>query len=424
MGPTSRFLSRLRGAFLARDGAGLTDAQLLGRFVERRDEAAFEALLRRHGPMVFGVCRRVLGNNDDARDAFQATFLVFVRKAASLASRGAVGGWLHGVAYRTALEARSRRARRRARERQVEVMPQPMAEPDNDWQELLVLLDRELNRLPEKYRMPVVLCELEGKSRKDAARELKLPEGTLSSRLAMARKLLAKRLSRYGPGVSGAVLAAALAQAASASVPPSLLTSTVQTGVLAAAGQTLAAGTSSAKVVALTEGVMKAMLLSKLKVVWTVVAAVAVSAAAVGLTYRAAAQSSAPTSGEANRAQPAGAGRVAADDLEALRLEMEALRKEVRALRERVKSLEAAQVREEKQQEFREVASLLAAYPAAEDIAVLNALGKESSDPAAEAEVALKKLLKNPNDKEAAQALEQALKRLKEKSKPPGPAGR
>src|SRR5919198_2752397 len=134
-GHTNRFLRLLAGAVLARDGAGLTDGQLLACFVEGRDEAAFEALLRRHGPMVLGVCRRLLGNTPDAEDAFQAAFLVFVRKAASVVSRDALGGWLHGVAYRTALEARRRRTRRHAREKQVEEMPQPTVEPDESWRE-------------------------------------------------------------------------------------------------------------------------------------------------------------------------------------------------------------------------------------------------------------------------------------------------
>src|SRR5262249_13548239 len=156
----------------------------------------------RHGPMVLGVCRRLLGDSADAEDAFQAAFLVFVRKAASIAGREALGGWLHGVAYRTALEARGRRARRRAKEKQAGEMPEPLVEPDEHLRDLRPLLDQELNRLPDKYGVPVILCELEGKTRKEAARILGLPEGTLSWRLAQAKKMLAKRLSRHGTALS------------------------------------------------------------------------------------------------------------------------------------------------------------------------------------------------------------------------------
>src|SRR6516225_6874494 len=143
-------------------GVFVTDERLLESFVTRRDEAAFEALARRYGPMVLGVCRRVLGNPHDAEDAFQATFLVLVCKAASVRRREPVGSWLYGVAYRTALEAKGRLARRRVRERQVRDMPQPTAEPEEELRELLPVLDRELSRLPEYYRAAVVLCDLEG----------------------------------------------------------------------------------------------------------------------------------------------------------------------------------------------------------------------------------------------------------------------
>src|SRR5579871_1025327 len=146
--------------------AGLTDRQLLDALATRRDGAAFEALLRRHGPMVLGVCRRVLGNHHDAEDAFQATFLVLLRKAAGIRRREAVGSWLYGVAYHTARKARAMSARRHARETRAAARPRPApTEPDAD-------LDEALHALPEKYRVPVVLCELEGKSRREVARQL------------------------------------------------------------------------------------------------------------------------------------------------------------------------------------------------------------------------------------------------------------
>src|SRR5262249_52199145 len=147
------------------------DGPLLARFVACRDEAAFAALVRRHGPMVLGVCRRVLRHAQDAEDAFQAAFLVLARKAASVLKREALGSWLYGVAYRTAQKLRSMRARRQAREKQVDEMPHPQVRPDEvqDWRPLV---DCELNRLPEKYRAPVVLCDLEGQTHREAARQL------------------------------------------------------------------------------------------------------------------------------------------------------------------------------------------------------------------------------------------------------------
>ena len=160
-------LRHLQRAVIRRDGAGLTDGQLLDGFLTDGEEAAFEALVRRHGPMVLGVCQRVLANPHDAEDAFQATFLVFVRKAASIAQRGLLSNWRYGTAYRTALEARSTRLRRRAREKTVRVMPDVEAPSMNDaWETVRPLLDGELERLPDKYRVPVILCDLEGKTRK------------------------------------------------------------------------------------------------------------------------------------------------------------------------------------------------------------------------------------------------------------------
>jgi RNA polymerase sigma factor (sigma-70 family) len=275
-------LRQLRRAALSRDGGGMTDGQLLESFVARRDEAAFEALVRRHGPMVLGVCRRVLGHAQDAEDAFQATFLVLLRKAASLRQRELLGNWLYGVAYRTALDARAVAARRRALERQVSPMPEPEAADAADvWRELRPLLDRELSRLPDKYRVPVVLCYLEGRTRRDVARQLGLPAGTLSGRLTTARRMLAGRLARHGGlALSGGALAAALCQGAATACVPAPLVAKV---VAVAAGQ--AVGAAPAQAVALAEGVLKAMRLTKLKIATGVLlaAAVVVGAAAVAL---------------------------------------------------------------------------------------------------------------------------------------------
>jgi RNA polymerase sigma factor (sigma-70 family) len=255
----------LRRTAFAEHCAGLTDGQLLGCFLEHRDEAAFAALVKRHGPMVWGVCRRILGNRHDAEDAFQATFLVLVRRAASVSPREMVANWLYGVAQNTALKARQTAAKRKGRERQVRDMPEAtVTEPDR-WRDLQPILDQELGRLPDKHRVVVVLCDLEGKTRKEAARQLGCPEGSVGSRLARARVQLAKRLAQRGVAFSCATLAAALAQEASARVPTAVLASTIHTGSLLAAGQTVTEAMISAKVAALTEGVLKTMLLNKLK---------------------------------------------------------------------------------------------------------------------------------------------------------------
>lgn len=249
----------------------LSDGRLLESFLTCRDEAAFAMLVKRHGPMVLGVCRRVIGNLHDAEDAFQAVFLVLARKANSVVPRDLVGNWLHGVAYRTALQARSRLERHRARERQVQEMPQPTVAPDLDLHELHHVLDEELNGLPEKFRVAIVLCDLEGGSRHTVACQLKIPEGTLSSRLAKGRRLLAERLARHGLMLSGAGLATALAdQTALAAIQPALVVSTVQAAALTAAGQS-AAGLVSTTALSLSQGVLKTMFLNKLKVISFVV---------------------------------------------------------------------------------------------------------------------------------------------------------
>jgi RNA polymerase sigma factor (sigma-70 family) len=272
-------LRHLRQLALPRNGGILTDGQLLERFLATRDESAFEAILCRHGPMVMGVCRRVLPCVQDAEDAFQATFLVLVHKAGSVAAREAVGSWLYGVAYRTACKARVSAARRRAKEMQM-ARPEAQQEPDDLWRELRPLLDQELSRLPEKYRGPVVLCDLQGQTRKQAAAQLGCPEGTVSGRLARARGMLAKRLARHGRVLSTAAFATALAQGnASACVRPPLVGSTIKAATLVAAGHA-PAGVVSAPVAALTAGVLKAMSISKLKVVF---AALAVGLVGIGL---------------------------------------------------------------------------------------------------------------------------------------------
>jgi RNA polymerase sigma factor (sigma-70 family) len=306
MSGTATMLQHLRRMVLRADGAGMTDGQLLGEFVSSRDAAAFESLLGRHGPMVLGVCRRMLQNTHDAEDAFQATFLVLARKAASVSPAERVGSWLYGVAHTTAVRLRAANARRRARERQVADMPEPQAVRKGPQEDLHRLLDEELARLPEKYRTPIVLCDLEGRARREVARQLGLPEGTLSSRLTTARRMLAKRLTRHGLAVSGGALAMAVSrEVASACGPASLVRSTVEAAARAAAGQA-ATGLISAQVAALTEGVLKAMVLTKLKTVLGVMLVAASLCGAAGLIY----QTQAAQQGDApgTRPKPAGKG--------------------------------------------------------------------------------------------------------------------
>jgi RNA polymerase sigma factor (sigma-70 family) len=267
--PLKNVLDRLRDSARAPE----TDGQLLGRYVSSRDEMAFELLVRRHGPMVLGVCRRLLPNPEDAEDAFQATFLVLARKAGSVRPQERVGPWLHGVAYLAARKARAAATRRRAREKQVRVLPQPATIADGLWDDLAPLLDQEVGRLPEKYRLPVVLCDLEGKTRAEAARLLSWPEGTVAGRLVRARALLAKRLTRLGLPVSAGVLTVVLSQNALACVSLTLV-------------ERAAKRTASGTVAALAEGVLKAMLLTQWKLAAGFVLALAVVAGAGVLAGR------------------------------------------------------------------------------------------------------------------------------------------
>jgi RNA polymerase sigma factor (sigma-70 family) len=255
----------------------VTDGQLLTCFIERRDEAAFAALVRRHGPMVWGVCRRLLRNHHDAEDAFQVTFLVLTRKAMSVRPREMVANWLYGVACTTAHRVKVASAKRRLKEKQVTQMPEAQTEPRHLWHDLQPLLDQELNRLPDKYRAVILLCDLEGKTRREAARHLGCPEGTVAGRLARARVMLTKRFARHGLVVSGGALAAAGSQKASAAVPASVVFSTIK-----AAGGFATAGILPVKVAALTEGVLKTMLMMKIKTVMAVLLVVGTLAVGVG----------------------------------------------------------------------------------------------------------------------------------------------
>jgi RNA polymerase sigma factor (sigma-70 family) len=399
--------------YIQHAGGGQTDAQLLARFVATRDEAAFASLVRRHGPMVLGVCRRVLGHFHDAEDAFQATFLVLARKAASVLRRDSVSCYLHGVAYHTALRAGTAIARRRKRERQVDNMPHPEVAPPEaqDW---LPLLDRELNRLPEKYRSAIVLCDLEGRTRREAARLLNIAEGTLSSRLATGRQTLARRLARCGVTLSGGALAVALSQgAASAQVPMALASSTAKAAALVAAGQLAAVSTPA---VVLMKGVMKAMLLKKLRFAVAVVM-VMMALGTVGLGYQ---------KGGSGAAQAAPPDR-SLSELEALRKENELLKLNLQIVLEKVGAQESELRTLRGQAAASKGTGLGAAFLDIDKDGVVDIIIAKRelqhdslSDAAQEAENAVK-ALRAAKDKagqrRAAEALDKAMKKLRERLK-------
>jgi RNA polymerase sigma factor (sigma-70 family) len=298
----SEVLRHLRRAAL-HDGEGQTDGQLLEGFVSRREGAALETLVRRHGPMVWAVCRRTLRHEQDAEDAFQATFLVLVRKAASVVPREMVANWLYGVAYQTAWKARITAAKRRSREQQLPRPPEPEAVEQDLWRDLRPLLDLELSRLPARYRAAIVLCDLEGKTRAQAARQLGVPEGTLSGRLTRGRSLLAKRLTRHGLSVAAGSLEVVLSQNAATAAPGGVVSSTVEAATRFAAGSAVI----SPRVAALTEGVLQAMFLKKLKIVAVVLFLLAAAGLGVGgLAHPTPAQD---TSTGAPAAAPQRAGR-------------------------------------------------------------------------------------------------------------------
>jgi RNA polymerase sigma factor (sigma-70 family) len=282
--PLRLLLRRLRERTGPPGHGGLSDAELLERFVNGRDEAALEVLFWRHGPLVWGVCRRMLRHEQDAEDAFQATFLALVRKAASIGKREALSGWLYTVACRIALAARSASARRAGRERPLADDP-AAADPDDPvWSDLRPVLDEEVNRLPAPYRAAVVLCYLQGLTNDEAAAALGCTRGTVASRLARARERLRRRLGARGLAPSAVLLVPLVTGKGLAAVPAGLLDTTLQ-AALAGTGQ----GTAlvSAGAAALLEGALRAMSLNRLKMILACllvpVAAVAVGVVTVGL---------------------------------------------------------------------------------------------------------------------------------------------
>jgi RNA polymerase sigma factor (sigma-70 family) len=262
-GHLDNFTTSLRKMLGGRQFSASSDGHLLDRFVTHHDESAFEGLMQRHGPLVIGVCRRVLQDSHDVDDAFQATFLVLVRKARSLGRQGSIAGWLYTVAYHIALKAKARAARQRDLQQRRPAMPASTSD-EADCRDLRAMLDEELNHLPEKYRAPLVLCYLEGKTNEEAAEALGWTKGTVSGRLARARDLLRGRLVRRGIKLSAPALATALAEEATAAVPIELGLATGKAALLLATGHTLAA-IAQPPVVQLVSGAVQRLFLARVR---------------------------------------------------------------------------------------------------------------------------------------------------------------
>jgi len=261
---TNRLIESLARSIVC-DGANQSDGQLLDSFVRHKDGDALTSLVRRHARMVWGVCQRMLNKHHDAEDAFQAVFLVLVLKASTLPDKEKVGNWLYGVAHQTAVRMRARAAKQGVRERQMAVPPEPASAQQYVWNDLQPVLDEELAHLPNKYRTVIVLCDLENQTRKEVARHLDIPEGTVASRLAAARTMLAKRLSRRSIVVSSVLLGSVLSShGATASVPATVVSSAIVAATSVATGTT-AAEAISPTVVALIAGVTKAMFMRKIR---------------------------------------------------------------------------------------------------------------------------------------------------------------
>jgi cobalt-zinc-cadmium efflux system membrane fusion protein len=275
------FLCRLRAVAASNAGDSVADEHLLQRFISQRDAAAFEVLVWRHGGMVLSVCGRLLRRAEDTEDVFQATFLTLARRADSIRNGECLASWLYRVAYRVALRVRSRATREAQQQRSLPLAARLPASQEAA-SDLQPLLDEEINHLPEKYRAPVILCYLQGKSTEEAGRQLGCPRGTICSRLAWARRRLRSRLARRGLALSAGGLAASLtggtAQAA-------LVASTVKGAVLFASGQATASALLG-PAVALAEGVLRAMVLTKLKMAMVIMLVLGVLGLGAGLSAK------------------------------------------------------------------------------------------------------------------------------------------
>jgi RNA polymerase sigma factor (sigma-70 family) len=289
------FLHHVRHLIGSVSAAALTDGQLLERFLAHRDETAVEMLVRRYGPLVFGVCRRVLHNAHTAEDVFQATFLVLIRKAPSLDRGKPLGSWLYTVAYRLALRARANEFRRQRCEGQAAQTRPPTDGRATSPSDLVVALEEELHRLPERHRAPLVLCYLDGKTNDQAAQILGCPRGSMAARLALARERLRECLARRGFVAPAAGIAAALATGAvQAAVPLPLLDNTVRAALWFVREHACAPVVVSARAVALARGTFRAMVPNKLKVAGALLLAAALLGTGATMLLKAASQAGPP----------------------------------------------------------------------------------------------------------------------------------
>jgi RNA polymerase sigma factor (sigma-70 family) len=282
--PLNGVLQHIRKMAAVQTYREFSDCDLLERFVAARDEAAFTALIDRHGPMVLGVCRRALPNFHDAEDACQATFLVLARTAASVRKKTSLSSWLHGVAFRVAAKLKRGHARRKSREYGADAPAPRDPAAEVSWREVQAILDEELQRLPERYRAPVILCYLECMTRDEAAKQLGLLPTTLYGRLERARDMLRTCLTKRGLTLSAAISAAAVGEGAvQAALAPTFVVSSTKAAMLLAAGQAITDGVVASNVVGLTEGVLKTMLFTKLKTATAVLLVFAALCGGIGL---------------------------------------------------------------------------------------------------------------------------------------------
>jgi RNA polymerase sigma factor (sigma-70 family) len=282
-------------------GRELTDTELLQRFTLRRDEGAFTALVHRHGRLVWDVCHHVLHHAQDAEDAFQATFVVLAANAGRIRKQERLASWLHGVARRVALRARRDAARRRKHEKEASGMSRKQEPAELSWREVRCLLDEEVQRLPDRYRVPFVLCVLEGHTLAEAAQQLGWKQGTVSGRLTRARQQLRQRLARRGAELTAIVAALTIAHQAGAGAAPRLVAAPAQAAASYTAGDGAAAGILSARVAHLIQGATNTMLTNSWKMValWVLALGMGAAGAGVFLHEPAAAQDASPLQVEA-----------------------------------------------------------------------------------------------------------------------------